>query len=266
MTVRQLPDGRLLAFAEHGAGEPALLLLHPVGLSGACWATLAAKFAGRHRVLAPDLPGHGGSDPPDGDYTIEALADDVAELLRGEESRPALVAGLSMGGVVALALAQRHPDLVAAVAVVNSLTKVPAPMVPFLEERAARIRSDGMAAVTDETLARWFTPGFAERDPETVAETERQLRTADPDVHADAWLALAAVDLGPGLGELKQPVLVVTGALDPSATAEAGARLAASVPDGAHVHLEAAGHLSPLEEPARVAEVLCSFFDRPGLR
>lgn len=255
-----LPDGRSLAFCEQGQGAPPTLLLHPIGLSGGCWAGVAAELAERHRVLTPDLAGHGASDRPRGPYTVEALADDVAALLRAEAGEPTLVAGLSMGGVVALALAQRHPELVGAVAVVNSLTRVPEPMVPFLQERAARIRSSGMAAVLDETTARWFTPGFAERDPAAVAEIRSQLSSADPEVHADAWLALAAVDVEPGLGALSQPVLVVTGALDPSSTEEAGARIAASVPDGRHVHLDGAGHMSPLEEPARIAGALLDFF------
>ncbi|MEW6472007.1 MAG: alpha/beta fold hydrolase [Actinomycetota bacterium] len=263
--MMKLEDGRTLCFGECGAGPP-VMLLHPIGLSGSCWSPLAAELAGHHRVLTPDLAGHGGTDAPAGPFTIEALADDVAELLRAETSEPAVTVGLSMGGVVALALAQRHPDLVGALVIINSAARVPDGFADAVRARADRTRAGGMAAVADETLARWFTPAFAAREPAAVAEIRRQLLAGDPEVHANAWLALAAADVEPGLASVRQPMLVVTGSQDLSVPAEIGARTASLAPNGRHVHLEGAGHMSPLEEPARLSATIRDFLATNGIR
>src|SRR5262249_50983849 len=100
-----------------GAGRP-VLLLH--GLSGAArnWERIALELAATHRVLAPDLPGHGGSPPVPSRSRMEEFADRIALLVESERAAPALVAGHSFGGQLALDLAARRPELVRGVVAV----------------------------------------------------------------------------------------------------------------------------------------------------
>jgi pimeloyl-ACP methyl ester carboxylesterase len=103
--------GARLRWFEGGEG-PTVLLLHGLGGAASNWAVVAPQLVRDHRVLVPDLPGHGGSTPlaapPE---TLDPFADRVAQLLEQQGAR-ALAVGHSLGGVVALRLAARHPALV----------------------------------------------------------------------------------------------------------------------------------------------------------
>ena len=94
-----------------GAGRP-VVLLHGLGGAAANWGEVAADLAGSYRVLAPDLPGHGGSEVPDPGADMDWFADAVATLLDTEGARGAIVVGHSFGGQLALRLALRRPELV----------------------------------------------------------------------------------------------------------------------------------------------------------
>jgi len=95
-----------------GGTEREVVLLHGLGGSAANWSAVARPLSGTHRVLVPDLPGHGGSPRPPRGADVGWFADAVAEALREVGSGRALVAGHSFGGLVALRLALRHPELV----------------------------------------------------------------------------------------------------------------------------------------------------------
>lgn len=99
----------LLAFTEQGSG-PVVVLLHGFPLNRVMWAEQIQTLSAAHRVIAPDLRGHGDSPAPDAVYTMDSMADDVVELLDGlGVAEPVVVGGLSMGGYVALAMALKHP-------------------------------------------------------------------------------------------------------------------------------------------------------------
>src|SRR5262245_23324312 len=107
MTERRTSDGTT-AYLESGSGRP-LVLLHGFPLSKAMWGPQVLWLADAARVLAPDLPGFGGSRGFDGPPSVEAMADRVAEFLDALQIRePVVLGGLSMGGYVALAFARRH--------------------------------------------------------------------------------------------------------------------------------------------------------------
>ena len=99
------------AFRQAGQGPP-MLLLHGLGDSSAAWAVLLPELARTHRVIAPDLLGHGCSDTPRGDYSIPAHANDLRDLLGALRIRRATVIGHSLGGGLAMQLAYQFPHLV----------------------------------------------------------------------------------------------------------------------------------------------------------
>lgn len=107
------PRGASLRYLAAGSGPP-ILLVHGLGGSAFNWIAVAPALARRHRVLVPDLPGHGGSAPLPSLETLDPVADALADLLRCEEAEPALVVGHSLGGLVGVRLAVRRPEAVAA--------------------------------------------------------------------------------------------------------------------------------------------------------
>jgi pimeloyl-ACP methyl ester carboxylesterase len=118
-------DGVRLAYTDAGAGEPALVFVHGWTCNLSHWRHQVAEFTDTNRVVALDLRGHGESDKPEQDYSIDGFAEDVAWLIGQLGLKRPVVIGHSMGGIVAAALAQKHPDTVRAVVLVDS------PVVPF---------------------------------------------------------------------------------------------------------------------------------------
>jgi len=105
-----LVNGASIHYETYGQGPP-LLLLHAGTLSGAMWKPYLEGFAGRYRVIVPDLRGHGRSDRPDTAMSYRLLAEDMAALVRALDLEKPLIAGFSDGGQVALEIGMRHPDL-----------------------------------------------------------------------------------------------------------------------------------------------------------
>jgi len=116
---RILRDGVGLAYTDIGDGAPPIVAIHGLCDSLEVMAPLAVHMADRHRVVSVDLRGHGASDAPEGEYTIETLADDVAAACDHREIDDVIVVGHSLGGAVAVQLAASRPDLVAAVAMLE---------------------------------------------------------------------------------------------------------------------------------------------------
>lgn len=247
----------------HGRSEgsgPLTVLLHPVGLDGGFWGGLPAALAGRRRVLSLDFAGHGASPAVARPRPIEAYADDVAAAIR-EAGGPAEVVGLSFGGMVAQMVAIRHPDLVAALVPCGCGGTFAEEIRPMLRERGLTAERDGMQAVVEPTLTRWFTPGFL---PDAAVERVRRRLLADEVAGWSAgWHAIAGLDAAPHLGALKVPTLVIAGELDaatPPAASEA--TVVRAIPGARFQVLPGAPHMMQIECEAAYIETVAGFLLR----
>lgn len=233
------------------------LLLHGFAGTGRMWDPVVARLdAARYRAHAPDLRGHGaasGVRP----VTVDAVVHDLAALLG---PAPALVAGYSMGGRLALHLALGHPALVQRLVLVATTAGLEddherARRRSTDEALAGRIEAEGI-----ETFAgRWTTgPLFADDPPQARALQREDVLRNDP-----AGLAAALRGLGQGalpqvwdrLAELDMPVTILAGARDERYVALAE-RMAAAITDARLVVVPGAGHGLPRESPAAVAAAL----------
>ena len=151
-----LPGLTMHLRADGPQDAPPLMLLHSLGTDHRVWQPQAEALAGRFRVLRPDLRGHGGSDVPAGPYTIEGMAGDVLAALDALGIDRLAVAGLSIGGMVAQSLAAQAPDRVSALVLCDTALAIPP--ADLWRQRAATVRSAGVAAIADAVLARWLTP------------------------------------------------------------------------------------------------------------
>ncbi|MFO0849288.1 MAG: alpha/beta fold hydrolase [Gemmataceae bacterium] len=239
-----------IAYTDSGDGPP-LVLLHAFPLCREMWAPQLG-LADRYRVIAPDLYGFGESGLPAAGWSVDSMADAVADLLAGiGASGPVVLGGLSMGGYVALAFARRHPDRLRALILADTKAE------PDTEEgktgRAAMIelaRTGGAAAVADKMLPNLLGEATRERRPEVTAEVRR---VATGQSVAGVKAGLAALrdrpDARPGLAGIRVPTLVLVGSED-KVTPPAGAKaMAAAIPGAEYMEIPAAGHLSNLETP-----------------
>lgn len=250
---------RLHATVDGPADAPVLVLGSSLGTTGAMWEPQLAALAARYRVIRYDHLGHGDSAVPLGPYRIELLGREVLALLDDLAVPRAHYAGLSLGGMVGMWLAAHAPERVDRLALLcTSASLGPA---EGWRQRAATVRTAGMAAIADAVVARWFTPPFAESRPDVVAAHRAQLTATPATGYAGCCEAIAAMDLRPDLGKIAAPTLVIAGADDPATPVEhadaiveriAGARLAV---------VDRAAHLASVEQPEPVNRLLLDHFE-----
>lgn len=231
-----------------------LVLLHPFPLDPRAWDDVAGRLGGGREILVPGLPGFGGT-PPLAAPSVDAFADGVAERIASVPGGRAVVAGVSMGGYVALSLVTRHQGRVAGLALVD--TKA-APD----DEAAREGRDRGIAAVTAGDLA-GFLDGLLPRLVAAGAgdDVRRRLRTIadgqEPASVAGALLALRdRPDRRPDLGAIGVPTLVVVGEEDQATPPAVARELAEGIPGARLLVLEGCGHLPLIEAPERLAEAI----------
>jgi len=235
---------RLHAVAE-GSGPP-LLLSGSIGTTTEMWRPVL-PYLRQFRTVRVDHPGHGGSPVASAtleDYGLAAL--DVLDRLAIERTH---VCGLSLGGALALWLAIHARDRIDRIVLAG--TRARFGDAGQWHERAATVRARGTAAIVDATLARWFTPAFADHEP-----TRRMIESVDDEGYARCCELLASIDLRGELHRVTQPSLVLRGAEDPSADPSFTRELLDGLPHARLVTIAAAAHMPVAEQPEAFAEAV----------
>ncbi len=251
-----------LAHDAAGVGTP-VLLLHGFPHDRTLWAPQLAGLMSRCRCIAPDLRGFGMSPvaPP---YNMDRYADDVVELLDRLGIERPVVAGLSMGGYVALAMWRRHRRRIRALVLLDTRAGADSD-----ESRAKRrqqietVRSQGPVVLAAQLLPGQLGDRTRERHPEVVEDVRMMLARAPVEGIVGALEAMISrPDSTPTLRTIDVPTLIVVGEED-SLTPPAEARKLHEGIAGSRLELiSGAGHLSSLERPAAVNHVLSEFIAR----
>ena len=248
MTVHHVIEGP--------ADAPVVLLSNSLGTDLSMWDPQLPALEG-FRVVRYDQRGHGGTPPQPGPYDLDQLGADVLELMDELGIGRAHWAGVSLGGMTGMWLAEHHPERVDRLALLCTSAQLGTPR--DWRDRAATVREQGTSALVEATLGRWFTPEFAGR--EDVAEKYgRMMSAVDDEGYAGCCEAIAAMDLLPRLPEITARTLVVAGADDP-ATPPAHAEQIASAVDGARLEvLPEAAHLANVQQADEVNRLLREHF------
>ena len=265
MTLITAANGTTLFHDLRGPdGAPVVAFSNSIGTTLEMWDAQAAALSQRFRVLRYDTRGHGRSPTVVGGTTMEDLADDLAGLLDALGIRRAHVVGLSLGGMTAQMLAVRRPDLVDHLVLMATAAHLPGDW----PQRAALVQAQGMAAIADAVVARWFTPAF--RDDPSVAALRDRFTAIDPAGYAACCLAIAGMDLRPLIPGITAPTLVVMGADDPATPPATGEAIRALVPGAELAVIPRAAHILAMEQAGRVNRLLLDFLGDPpfeaGLR
>jgi 3-oxoadipate enol-lactonase / 4-carboxymuconolactone decarboxylase len=249
---------------------PLLLLGNSIGTSGtALWSASATFLGERFHVVAWDLPGHGqNTDRVSDTFSMAELAAGVMEFAdrvlteRGEPGGRLYYAGDSLGGAVGLQALLDAPDRIVAAVLLCTGAKIGD--ADGWWERAARVRASGTTVLVNQSVERWFAPGFLEREPEVASQLLESLRAADAEAYALACEALADFDIRSRLGEITVPLLAVAGAEDFATSADLLAEIADGVQHGELQILDRVAHLAPAEAPEEVAKLIMTHFDADG--
>jgi pimeloyl-ACP methyl ester carboxylesterase len=262
--VVPLSGGELNVWTDGNAGDPGIVLLHCFTCSIAWWEDVARELSADHRVIRIDLLGHGGSEKPKEGYSMENQARLVEQALDRLGVRRATVAGHSMGGAVATALAERAPDRVERVVIVDTnpttgTGKLPLTarigFWPVIGEAASRIVPD---FAVESSLGEAFAPGFD--TPDYALDDFRALTYSAYDKSAAAGREFREErSLTERLTATGRPVMAVFGSEDQIVDVDGSLAEYRKVP-GAEVHeLAGVGHSPPVERPGELVRLIRAF-------
>ena len=169
------------------------------------------------------------------------------------------VLGNGFGGFISLALAARYGGRFGRLIVADALAAFPEPAKAPLRALADRVSRAGMAGALDIAIQRMFPEAFIAAHPDIVAERKRALAAADPICFRTACLALAKLDFAPVLGEIRNPALVMVGALDQTTPPAIARELAERIPGAKFLAIPACGHCPQIEQPDAFVEAVNGF-------
>jgi pimeloyl-ACP methyl ester carboxylesterase len=237
------PDGVPLVYSAAGSGEPALIFVHGGLANRRFWDGQLQTFAARHRVIAPDLPGHGESGADRDAWSIPQFGADVRAVIEAERVAKAVLFGNSLGGPVAIETALLTPDRILGVVGVDTFHSLSYAATPDeMRRRAEAFRTDCAASVKQMVHALFH----ADAGPALRAEVERVMVATPPEVAYKMFLGMAGYDPSVSAGRLTMPLRAINGDLWPT---DVAANL--RITPGFDVHVIAhAGHFLMLERPS----------------
>lgn len=207
------------------------------------------------RVVRYDTRGHGASPVPPGPYDLEDLGFDFLALLDDLGVAKAHFVGLSLGGMTGMWLGAHAPDRIASLVLCCTSAKLGPPQM--WADRAATVRAEGTGAVAAAGVARWLTPGYAERHPDRAAFLRSMIAAVPAEGYAACCGAIERMDLLDVLPKITAPTLVIAGADDPATPPEGHADLIAAGIPGARLEIvPEAAHLGSYEQPGEFTRLI----------
>ena len=238
---------------------PVVVLSHSLASSLGMWRPQIEMLSQHYRVLSYDTRGHGETDAPPPPYTLEQLGEDAMALLDALDLDMVHWVGLSMGGMIGQQIVLKHPDRFRSLSLCDTAAALPKEADPVWQERIDLARKEGMRALAQPTLERWFTPPYVARNPPMVDVIRRQLLSTPVDGYAGCSEAIRGLDYLERLSEIKVPVLIVVGEDDPGTPVDASRAMHDRIPQSKLVVLPSAAHLSNIEQTEAFNRALMSF-------
>ena len=230
-------------------GAPVVMMSHSLGSSGVMWETEFQALSDRFRVVRYDTRGHGGTAAPDGPYTLDLLGDDAMALMDALDLGPVHWVGLSMGGMIGQNLALRAPQRLQSLALCDTSARVPAEAQPVWDDRIAAAQGQGMAALAEPTMQRWFTPDYLRTDPPAVVPIRRQFLATPVQGFVGCCQAIKALDYLDSLNEVNLPTIIIVGEDDMGTSVAASEAINGKIAGSELVVFPSAAHLANVEQP-----------------
>jgi len=258
-----LPDRRLYCDLTGPENGPVVCITHSLSSDGGSWAEqVPALLQAGFRVLRLDMRGHGGSDPVAGDYTMQALAGDVATVLDALAIPRVHYIGLSIGGMLGQALALEHGGKLASAMCCDTLPPTPAGAPEVWQQRVDTVRgANSLAPLADATIERWLTTAVKQSRPGRWKQIRDTIVGTTPAGYLGCVAAIRNFDFVARLPSLKLPVLVVCGADDAGTPAADNRRLAGLVPGGGYEEIANALHFPNVEHPDTFNRIMLGWLE-----
>ena len=249
---------------EVSGGGPWLTLSHSLAANLGMWDAQLDVLNQHFTVLRYDIRGHGQTPGTEGPYTLEQLADDAQGLLQHLCVTRSHWVGLSLGGMIGQVLAIRHPDILDHVVIADSTGQGAPNAAAMWGDRANLARTQGLAALVQPTLSRWFTDPYRERCPEEMARIGHMIETTSVNGYAGCCAAISMINTHDGLKNLTHPGLVIVGDQDQATPPAMSEAIHNHWPNSQLVVLKEAAHLANIEQAQAFNTAVMNFLPNPS--
>jgi 3-oxoadipate enol-lactonase len=236
---------------------PVIAFTGSLGTDITMWKSQADRLSDRFRTLRYDIRGHGRSEVPPGPYSIANLGSDLLALLDRLGIERVALCGLSIGGMISMWVASHARERVERLVLCCTSAQL-GPRESWVE-RAATVRAQGVEAIADAVLDRWFTPTFAQAHPDVIQRMRQTLTDTPREGYAGCAEAIGDMDLTGDLGSISAPTLVLAGADDPATPPEHCERIASLIPGARFEIVSPAAHLATVERPDLTTAMILRF-------
>ena len=264
-------NGISMNYELSGSGR-CFTLIHGAGDNLNEWYNQVPVFSQHYRVLTYDVRGHGQTELPEGEITTELWVEDLYALLQALSISETILLGFSMGGAIALGVTVTYPEVVRALILSNSGGGAPRAQRSEEEMRQMEarrqaqieaIRKEGMEAVVRDRISRTFSPGFAEKNPETVERYKSILLQNNPEGYLRVMQRMGRAATPPDLSKITCPTLIIAGEND--ALGGPAGKTTQEAIRGSQLKTFPTGHYTPLEQPQEYNETVLRFLAEVGL-
>ena len=256
--------GRRLYYDLTGPEDgPVVCITHSLASDGGSWAEqLPPLLEAGFRVLRLEMRGHGGSDPVYGDYTMQALATDVAAVLDALTLARVHYVGLSIGGMIGQAFAIEHGAKLISAMWCDTLPASPTGAAAMWDERMNTVRrANSLEPLADTTMERWFTDAFRASRPGRWKQIRDTIAATTPAGYLGCSAAIMNFEFTGKLPSLRIPVLVVCGSEDAGTPASENRRLAALVPGARYEEISGMRHFPNVEAPDAFNRIMMGWLE-----
>lgn len=246
---------RLYWRADGDPSLPGLVLANSLGTDVTLWDPILDSLLERFFVVRFDMRGHGGSEAPGGTYTLDQLTDDAQAVIDASGVRQFDFWGISLGGMVGMALGSRNPRGLRRLVLSNTSAQFDRSV---WEQRIQAIRDGGMAAVTDAIIGRFYTPAFVAANGVALRRMRHCILSQSPQGYTGCCAAIRDMDLLPALSRISAPSLIVAGEFDQSTPPARGEELRARI-SGSRLTTLPSAHVPVTEMPQRYRDAVMPF-------
>ena len=241
---------------------PVVTLSHSLATDLSMWDPQVSVLKSGYRVLRYDTRGHGGTDAPEGPYTLEQLAEDVRALLHALRIPKTHFMGISMGGMIGQVLALKNPGMLQSLILCDTSSRIPEEALPIWEERIGLAQKQGMDALAESTMERWFTASFRRKPLPALDKIRGMIRTTPVKGYVGCSRAIMRLNLTERLREITLPSFIIVGEEDPGTPVAASQVIHEQIKGSELVILKSAAHLSNIEQQDAFNTAVMAFLKR----
>jgi 3-oxoadipate enol-lactonase len=240
-------------------GAPVVVLSHSLGSSLKMWGPQMESLRTHFQVLRYDTRGHGGTESPSGPYTLETLGEDAIALLDALKFHRVHFVGLSMGGMIGQYLGLNHPARLLRLVLCSTAAVIPQEAQPLWDQRIQTARTQGLGALVDATMERWFTAAYLRKNSSMLGIIRREFLETAPEGFIGCCEAIRRLNFIGRLPAIRIPTAILVGEDDPGTPVSASQAIQEKIAGSKLTILPAAKHLANIEKTEAFNSALLSF-------